>query len=96
MKKFVRLLKCSAVAAAFVFSFDATASAQKPSAKVEQELIKTQNDWAAARVKRDVEFLERLYAKEFRITALDGNLVERAADIANFVAGRFEAGNRAG
>jgi hypothetical protein len=53
----------------------------------EKELTTLQNDWAAARVKRDVDFLERLYAREFRITAMNGTIVERETDIAKFASG---------
>jgi len=60
--------------------------AQSPG-KVEKELVKLQSDWAAARVARDVNFLEKLYAREFRITAMNGTIVERDADIAKFASG---------
>lgn len=73
------------IAAALCFAI--VSNAQPPTAKIEQELIQIQKDWAEARVKRDVAFLEKLYAKELRITALDGNIIERAADIADFASG---------
>lgn len=49
-----------------------------------QELIQLQNEWATARIKGDVGFLEKLYANEFRITAMNGSVVDRNADIAVF------------
>lgn len=52
--------------------------------ETEKELIRLQNQWGTARIKGDVAFLENLYAKEFRITAMDGSVVERDADIAVF------------
>lgn len=81
--KFAKLLNFFAV----IFFFALSVNAQKPSAKVEKELIKIQNDWAEARVRRDVAFLEKLYAAEFHITNIGGNVVERAADIVNFTSG---------
>lgn len=59
------------------------ARAQSPD-QTKQELIQLQNEWATARIKGDVAFLERLYANEFRITAMNGSVVERDADIAVF------------
>jgi ketosteroid isomerase-like protein len=53
-------------------------------------LIKLQNEWATARIKGDVAFLERLYAKEFRITAMDGSVVDRARDIDVFASGEMK------
>jgi ketosteroid isomerase-like protein len=87
MKKFAELSTYFAAIVCFGLVAVLSVWAQKPSAKDEAELIKIQNDWAAARVKRDVAFLEKLYAKEFSIIALDGNLVTREADIANFASG---------
>jgi len=52
--------------------------------ETEKELTRLQNGWATARIKGDVAFLENLYAKEFRITAINGSVVERDADIAVF------------
>lgn len=56
----------------------------------EQELLRIQEEWAAARVKRDVAYLERLYAREFRIQSMNGSVVERDADIANFASGTLK------
>jgi ketosteroid isomerase-like protein len=58
--------------------------------ETEKELIRIQNEWAAARVKPDVPYLENLYAKEFRIQAMNGTVVERDADIAKFATGALK------
>jgi ketosteroid isomerase-like protein len=58
--------------------------------EIEKELVRLQNEWAAARVARDVDFLERLYAREFRITAMNGTIVERDDDIARFASGALK------
>jgi ketosteroid isomerase-like protein len=55
--------------------------------KAEKELLKIQDEWAAARVKRDVAFLENLYAKEFWISNMSGSVTSRSADIAAFASG---------
>lgn len=52
--------------------------------QTKQELIQLQHEWATARIRGDVAFLETLYAKEFRITAMNGSVVDRDADIAVF------------
>ncbi len=53
----------------------------------EQDLLKIQEAWATARTTRDVPYLERLYAREFRVQAMNGSVVSREADIANFATG---------
>jgi len=53
----------------------------------QKSLLALQDQWAVARVRRDVPFLEHLYAKEFRVTSLTGAVVDRATDIANFASG---------
>ena len=59
----------------------------QPSAETENDLLKIQEEWATARVEGDVPYLERLYAKELRIQAQNGSVVERDADIASFATG---------
>jgi ketosteroid isomerase-like protein len=70
----------------------AIAAAQPPSATEDtvKELLALQHQWAAARVKRDVAFLESFYAKEFRITSMDGSVVSRAVDIGVFASGEMK------
>ena len=65
--------------AAVALTFAAHAQSPGPA---ETELIGLQHAWAAARVDGDTAFLEKLYAKEFRITNAGGGVVERDADIA--------------
>lgn len=55
--------------------------------ETEKELLRIQDEWAAARVNRDVPYLERLYAREFRVHAMNGSVVSRQADIAAFASG---------
>jgi len=65
-----------------------SAASTRPSGSDDQaSLLALQDQWAAARVRRDVGFLEHLYAKEFRVTSLTGAVVDRASDIANFASG---------
>jgi ketosteroid isomerase-like protein len=63
----------------------ATQQVGQPSvAQTEKELFALQDEWAAARIKGDVEFLERFYAQDFRLQVMDGSVVERKDDIAMF------------
>ena len=62
-------------------------SSAQSKGKIEKDLLNIQEQWAAARVARDVPYLERLYAKELRIQVMNGTVVERDADIANFATG---------
>jgi ketosteroid isomerase-like protein len=67
-----------------------TACAQMPArtpAAATMELTDLQHAWAAARVRRDVSFLEDLYAEDFRITAMNGSVIERDTDIQAFATG---------
>jgi len=52
--------------------------------ETEQELTKIMRQWAEARIKGDVTFLEKLYAKEFLITGTNGMLIARDTDIGLF------------
>lgn len=64
------------------------ACAQPPHAQTAmRELIELQHAWAAARVRRDVAFLDGLYAKDFRIVSMNGSIVERDTDIQAFASG---------
>lgn len=60
---------------------------QKASFEDEEKLIGLQNTWAEARVKGDVAFLERLYAKEFTVTNMGGSGSSSEFDIDIFVSG---------
>jgi ketosteroid isomerase-like protein len=68
---------------------DVSAVAQSASG-TEKTLLRIQDEWATARVKRDVPYLERLYARELRIQSMNGSVVERDVDIANFATGRLK------
>lgn len=57
---------------------------QANAAQTEKELLALQDEWAAARIKGDVEFLERFYAHDLRLQVMDGSVVERKDDIAMF------------
>ncbi|MBC7923314.1 MAG: nuclear transport factor 2 family protein [Ferruginibacter sp.] len=83
MNKFAALTKHFAAAVFWGCMMAVPGWAQSPGG-TEKELIRLQNEWATARIKGDVAFLENLYAKEFRITAMNGSVVERDADIAVF------------
>lgn len=74
----------------FVVMASTPAFAQKASEKVEKELIKLQNEWGDARIRGDVQFLEKLYAKEFRVVGINGSEISRAADIDNFASGALK------
>ncbi len=57
------------------------------SASVEQELIKLENDWNDAMVKRDVAALSRIVADDWTITDPDGTIVAKTEFLANFKSG---------
>lgn len=65
-------------------------SGAQPASSAEKELLKIQDEWAAARVKRDVPYLEKLYAKEFRVQSMNGSVVSREEDIGNFATGTLK------
>jgi ketosteroid isomerase-like protein len=60
-----------------------SAMAQSPGA-AEKELLSIQKQWADARVKPDIAYLEHLYAKEFRVQDIRGDVNSREDDIAMF------------
>ena len=55
---------------------------------VEQELIKVENGWSDAVVKRDGPALQRLYADEYLYTDSDGVVRSKSQDIADITSGR--------
>ena len=59
-----------------------TLGAQVPST-VERDLIKLENDWSTAWQKKDVAFLQKLWADEYLSTDQDGNTFTKAQDLAN-------------
>lgn len=58
--------------------------AAQAAGSVEAELLALQDQWAKARVEGNVSVLERIYAKEFWITSMNGSLVARSEDIGVF------------
>lgn len=82
------MMRLAAIAMLALFVSSPTWGQSTDEAK--KQLIQLQHEWAIARVKGDVPFLERLYAKEFRITSINGSLVERDADIAAFATGAIK------
>jgi ketosteroid isomerase-like protein len=80
-------MRLPVAALSFLMMFALAGVASASNDQTEKELISLQHQWAKARVKRDVAFLEKLYAPEFRITSMIGSMVERADDIAAFASG---------
>jgi hypothetical protein len=72
LSRYIVLIACSLVATVHAAT------------STEAELLALQSQWAKARIAGDVPFLERLYAKEFWITSMDGTVVSRAKDIGVF------------
>lgn len=64
--------------------------AAQAAGSAEAELLVLQNQWAKARVDGNVALLERIYAKEFWITAMNGNVVTRQEDIGVFASGEMK------
>jgi ketosteroid isomerase-like protein len=54
----------------------------------EQELVKLENAWIAAIIKRDGDFLKKLYADEYLFTDSEGALFNKTADISDVVSGK--------
>jgi ketosteroid isomerase-like protein len=75
------------ISSLFFLTLLAAATLAQTNEKVEKELLKIQDEWATARVKRDVPYLEKLYAKEFWISNMSGSVTSRSADIAAFASG---------
>lgn len=89
MIKFTVFMKSTAVIASLWLVLIVPGWAQ-PLGETEKELLRIQDEWAAARVKRDVPYLERLYAREFRVHSMNGSVVSRQADIAAFASGELK------
>jgi ketosteroid isomerase-like protein len=66
------------------------AAAAESAGEPERELMTIQAEWADARVKADIAYLEHLYAKEFRVHSMNGSVASRADDIAMFKEGRIK------
>lgn len=88
MKKFVVAI-CAAGVAVLGLIFLMPSVAQSPG-ETERELLAIQKQWADARVKPDIAYLERLYAKEFRVHTMYGSVASREDDIAMFREGKIK------
>jgi ketosteroid isomerase-like protein len=86
MPSFSRVM-AKGLGVAFVSCMLAMGADAQADSQAETELIALQNAWAKARIERNVGFLERLYAKEFWITSMNGSVVTRAEDIGVFASG---------
>lgn len=62
-------------------------AAPAKSASVEQELIKLENDWNNAEVKRDVAALSRILADDWTVADPEGTIVNKAQDLAEIKSG---------
>jgi ketosteroid isomerase-like protein len=62
--------------------FVAAILAQTQTESVEQELIKLENEWADAWVKRDVAFFDRIIADDYTWTSPRGDVWTKAQDLA--------------
>ena len=70
-----------------VLVFGAGILAQTQTESVEQELIKLENSWNDAMVKRDWAFLDQFLADDYIGTDSDGNLWTKSQEIANLKSG---------
>ena len=70
------LLSAARIALCLLFLFPVLAapSSAQTSAESEKQIRTLIDGWATARVKGDVAFLEKFYAKEFRIIGADGSI----------------------
>jgi ketosteroid isomerase-like protein len=55
----------------------------------EQALVKLENDWSQASIKRDGVTLQQFYADEYLFTDADGVISTKAKEIANLTSGAF-------
>jgi len=55
----------------------------------EQELLKLENDWSQASMKRDGADLQRFYADEYVFTDADGVVTNKVKELKNLTSGAF-------
>lgn len=89
MNKSTAALTCAAGVGVVGLIFLIPSVAQSP-VETEKELLTIQKQWADARVKPDIPYLERLYAKEFRVHTMYGSVASREDDIAMFREGKIK------
>jgi ketosteroid isomerase-like protein len=81
-------MKSTAIAVSVaVLVFGVAILAQTQTESVEQELIKLENAWADAVVKKDLAFLEGIWADDYAWTASDGNVWSKAQTLASLKSG---------
>lgn len=78
-------MKCLYIVAVISVLAGQQSGAQTVSA--EQEVLKVENDWNQALVKRDTASLPRFYAEEYLYTDPDGLVWDRTQDLANLTSG---------
>jgi len=78
----------SVVVLALAVAVQAQTPAQTKSGGVEQELIKLENEWANAWVKRDVAFFDRIIADDYTWTSPWGEVWTKAQDLALVKSGK--------
>jgi ketosteroid isomerase-like protein len=83
-----RMVAASYLLAAFTLAGAATPIAWAlPGDEAPATFLKLQADWAEARKKGDMAFLERFYAKEFTVGNMNGAEATRAQDLGMFSSG---------
>jgi ketosteroid isomerase-like protein len=75
-------MKRQALVGVVVLLAAAALAAQAPPA-IEKELLRLENDWNIAIEKKDLSFLERLYAAEYFSTTPEGATITKAQDLAD-------------
>jgi ketosteroid isomerase-like protein len=81
-------MKSTAIAVSVaVLVFGVAILAQTQTESVEQELIKLENAWADAVVKKDLAFLEGIWGDDYAWTASDGNVWSKAQTLASLKSG---------
>jgi len=78
----------SLMALAFGAAVQAQAQAAQKNESVEQDLIKLENEWADAWVKRDVAFFDRIMADDYTWTSPWGHVTTKAQNLALVKSGR--------
>jgi ketosteroid isomerase-like protein len=72
------------VGLALISSACAPAIDQRDAAQTEKDLLALHEQWAEARIKGDVAFLEKFYGQELQLSVMDGSVVPRKVDISLF------------
>lgn len=83
-------MKRSAIAISVAVLFlGVTIVAQTQTESVEQELIKIENGWVEAELKKDVALLDRILADDFTDTDSEGNVMTKAQDLEVLKSGAY-------